>query len=253
VLWELGAEIIETGTKPNGFNINEGVGALHPKHCAKLVREHRADLGVSLDGDADRAIFSDHLGNIVDGDQIMAMLALEQAEQGKLREHTVAATVMSNLGLDLAMRKHGIDVLRTQVGDRYVVEAMREKALSFGGEQSGHLVFLDLSTTGDGIIAALQVLATMQRRRKTLHELASVMQKLPQILINVPVREKRPLDELPEVQAAIRAAEADLGAQGRVLVRYSGTENKCRVMLEGPEQQHIERLARSIAAELART
>ncbi|MDX9719163.1 MAG: phosphoglucosamine mutase [Myxococcota bacterium] len=246
VLWELGAEIIATGNEPNGLNINDGVGALHPEHCAALVREHEADLGISLDGDADRVIFADRFGNIVDGDQVMAATALELDAQGRLTGHTLVATVMSNLGLELAMREHGIQVLRTQVGDRYVVEAMRANGYSFGGEQSGHLVFLDLATTGDGIVAALQMLAAMQRSGKPLHELVAVMQKLPQVLVNFPVREKLPIEEMPEVMAQVVRAEAALGEQGRVLVRYSGTEMKCRVMLEGPEQAAIEALASDI-------
>ena len=250
VLWELGAEIIPTGVEPNGLNINDGVGALHPEHCARLVVEHDADLGLALDGDADRVVFADRDGNVVDGDQIMAMTALELAAQGRLRRNTVVATVMSNLGLDLALRERGLELVRTQVGDRYVVEEMRQGGYSFGGEQSGHLIFLDLSTTGDGIIAALQVLAAMQRARKPLGELVSVMRKLPQVLINVAVREKRPLAELPSVQAVVDAVSAELGERGRVLVRFSGTEPKCRVMLEGPDEASIraqaERIVRAI-------
>ena len=247
VLWELGAEVVTTGVSPDGRNINDGVGALHPEACAELVLERRADIGISLDGDADRCILIDERGNTVDGDQILAMSALGLKRAGKLKQNTVVATVMSNLGLDLALRRHDINLVRTQVGDRYVVEEMRRHGYNLGGEQSGHLVFLDHATTGDGMIGALEVLSTMQRSQRPLSELAKVMQRLPQVLINVRVARKPPLSELNEVSALIAEIEGKLAGEGRVLVRYSGTESKCRVMLEGRDQQEIRSFANAIA------
>ncbi len=250
VLWELGAEVIATGVEPNGYNINDGVGALYPKHCACMVLEHGADLGMSLDGDADRIIFVDENGQIIDGDQIMALTALELKHSGRLSNNTVVGTVMSNLGLKKALTRAGIDFIATQVGDRYVVEEMRQGGHVFGGEQSGHLIFLQHSTTGDGLIAALEVLAAKQRHRKALSSLVEVMQRFPQVLRSIPVRDKPDLATVAPVAAAIAHAEALLGENGRVLVRYSGTEGKCRVMLEGPDRGMIEDLTEAICAQI---
>lgn len=246
VLWELGAEVISTGVEPNGVNINEGVGALHPEHCAKLVREYRADIGISLDGDADRVILIDEHGEVVDGDQLMAIAALSLKSRGALAHNTVVATVMSNLGLEIALRQHDIKLLRAQVGDRYVVEEMRKGGYSLGGEQSGHVIFLDHATTGDGTIGALAALAAMRRSGKPLSELAKVMKRLPQVLENVRVRERRPIESLKLAPEIIAKVEAELGSSGRVLVRYSGTELKCRVMLEGTDEARLEVLAGEI-------
>lgn len=247
VLAELGAEVISLGVSPNGTNINAGCGSLHPEVMATKVREYRADLGIALDGDADRVIFVDENGEEVDGDHIMALCGTEMIKQGILNKKTVVATVMSNMGLEIAMKKVGGKVVRTAVGDRYVVEEMRRNGYNLGGEQSGHMIFLDHMTTGDGSLAALQVLAILQRSGKPLSQLAKVMKSLPQTLVNIRVRKKEPIENLPEVQKVIEAVEAELGDKGRVLVRYSGTEALMRVMIEGEDQQRIEVLADTVA------
>lgn len=247
VLEELGAELVLIGVRPNGANINQNCGAVHPEGMARAVVENRADLGIALDGDADRVIVADERGRQVDGDVIMAVCGLELLKAGALRRETVVTTVMSNLGLDLAMRRAGGRVVRTQVGDRYVVEEMRGGGYSFGGEQSGHMIFLDHNTTGDGVLSALQLLAIMRRRGRPLSELAAVMQRVPQVLVNVKVARKTPLSDLPEVAAAMRRIEAVLGGEGRLVVRYSGTENLLRIMVEGTDEGRIG----AFAAELA--
>ncbi len=248
VLTELGAEIIPLGIKPNGMNINEGCGSLHPEVMAAKVREYRADLGIALDGDADRVIFVDERGEEIDGDHIMALCGTEMIKTGELHKKTVVATVMSNMGLDIALKKAGGKVVRTDVGDRYVVEEMLRNNYNFGGEQSGHMIFLNHNTTGDGILSALQVLAIIQRKGKPLSELTRVMTSLPQVLVNVRVRKKPAMAELPEVQQVIDAVESELGERGRVLIRYSGTEPLLRVMIEGEDQGRIEKLAGQVAA-----
>lgn len=247
VLTELGAEVIPLGVKPNGTNINEGCGSLHPEVMAAKVREYRADLGIALDGDADRVIFVDEKGDEVDGDHIMALCGTEMIKNGELNHKTVVATVMSNMGLDIAIARAGGKVVRTDVGDRYVVEEMLANGYNLGGEQSGHMIFLDHNTTGDGILSALQVLAILQRSGKPLSELAKVMTSLPQVLVNVRVRKKDDLRSIPEVKTVIDEVEAELGDRGRVLIRYSGTEALLRVMIEGEDQQRIETLAGQIA------
>lgn len=246
VLTELGAEVIPLGVKPNGTNINEGCGSLYPGVMAEKVREYRADLGIALDGDADRVIFVDENGDEVDGDHIMALCGTEMIKAGELNEKTVVATVMSNMGLDIAMKKAGGKVVRTDVGDRYVVEEMVKNGYNLGGEQSGHMIFLDHITTGDGILSALQVLAIIQRTGKPLSELSKVMTSLPQVLVNIKVRERADLDKIPEVKNQIDEVEAELGDKGRVLIRYSGTEPLLRVMIEGEDQQRINTLAEQI-------
>jgi phosphoglucosamine mutase len=247
VLEELGAEVFALGVEPNGRNINDQCGALHPECTATEVRRTRAEIGIALDGDADRVILTDEKGDIVDGDQIMAILGTRLLGRGALPHRTVVATVMSNLGLERALQAHGGTLLRTTVGDRYVVEAMRERGLTFGGEQSGHIVFLNHSTTGDGLLAALQVIAVMVQEGKPLSELARTMVRYPQVLLNFKVPRKRPIDELPPVKAAIARAERALGAEGRVVVRYSGTEAKARVMIEGTDEKLIRTHADEIA------
>ncbi len=229
---ELGAEVIKTGCTPDGVNINDDCGALHPEHAGELVRAHGADLGISFDGDADRVIFTDAEGNPVSGDRILALSALALKEQGRLRGNTIAVTVMSNLGLHDAMQKQGIKVLTTAVGDRSVIEALRENDHSFGGENSGHLIFADHATTGDGILSALQVLGMMKRRGASLAELADCMSEFPQKLVNLPVSSKPPLETLPGLSKTMAEAETALGDSGRQLIRYSGTENKIRVLVE---------------------
>jgi len=248
VFEELGAEIIPYGVSPNGTNINAGSGSLHPEVIAEAVKGHRANIGLALDGDADRAIFVDEFGNMVGGDHVMAICATHLLAEKRLVKKTLVATVMSNMGLDIAIRKAGGRVVKTAVGDRYVVEEMLAHGYNLGGEQSGHLVFLDHNTTGDGIISALQLLAIMQRSGKPLSELSRVMTPLPQVLLNVRVRDRRRLEELPEIQKAILAAEENLGDEGRVLIRYSGTEPLLRIMLEGRDEYQIAGLAHEIEA-----
>jgi len=250
VFSELGAKVFAIHTKPDGKNINADCGALHPETMCAAVRAHEAHLGIALDGDADRVVLCDEQGEIVDGDAVMALCATRMIAEGRLNQQTLVATVMSNLGLERALRAVGGRVVRTAVGDRYVVEEMRRNGYNLGGEQSGHLVFLDHATTGDGIIAALRVLAVMQREGRPLSELARVMTRTPQVLVNVKVGRKRPLEELADVQGLIRRVERDLGDDGRVLVRYSGTEPKARVMIEGPDQTRIQQQAEEIAAAL---
>jgi phosphoglucosamine mutase len=217
---------------------------------AKVIRRHGAHLGLALDGDADRVILADEQGRIVDGDAIMALVGRDLIRRGTLAKRTVVATVMSSLGLERALADVRGKVVRTQVGDRYVVEEMRRAGYNFGGEQSGHLIFLDHVTTGDGVAAALNVLAVMQREGRPLSELARCFEPVPQALVNVPVREKRPLSDLPGVGRAIAEAERALGSDGRVLVRFSGTENKVRILVEGTDARKIKAQAETIAEEL---
>jgi phosphoglucosamine mutase len=252
VFEELGAKVFAIHTNPDGKNINAGCGALHPATMAHAVREHEADLGVALDGDADRLVLCDEHGAIVDGDAVMALCATRMLGQGRLHKRTLVTTVMSNLGLERAVREAGGTVVRTQVGDRYVVDEMRRNGYNLGGEQSGHLIFLDHATTGDGIIAALRVLAVMVRERRPLSELARCMIRTPQVLVNVGVDHKVPLDELAEVGRLIAGVERELGADGRVVVRYSGTEATARVMIEGLDEVVIQRHADAIAEALQR-
>jgi phosphoglucosamine mutase len=215
---------------------------------AAAVREHGADLGMALDGDADRVIFVDEKGDLVDGDHIMAICATRMLAEGTLKKQTLVATVMSNMGLEIALRKAGGCLVRTDVGDRYVVEAMRQGGYNLGGEQSGHMIFLDHNTTGDGILSALQLLAILQRSGRPLSEHARVMQALPQVLVNVRVKQRTDLTGIPSVSRVIAEVEAALGDEGRVLIRYSGTEPLLRIMLEGSDQKQIETQAASIAA-----
>jgi phosphoglucosamine mutase len=243
VLTELGAQVIAHGVDPDGTNINDACGATHPEQLGKLVIEAGADFGVALDGDADRAIFSDEHGQIVDGDAILAMCARDLHQRGELRGGAIAATVMSNLGLERSLAEVGIGLLRTPVGDRYVVEAMRRGGCNLGGEQSGHLVFLDHATTGDGVVAALQVLTIIRRTRTPLSRLARVMTRVPQLLRSFNVGRREPLENLPGVRKAIRQVEIELGDEGRVLVRYSGTEKKLRVMVECVDASRLEEYA----------
>lgn len=211
------------------------------------MKEHGADIGISLDGDADRAIFSDELGNVVDGDQILSLCAYDLRKANRLKKNTLVATVMSNLGLDLAMKERGIKVVRTQVGDRYVVEEMGRGGYNLGGEQSGHLIFLDYNTTGDGVLSALQVLAVMKREEKKLSEMATIMKTFPQVLLNVPVPKKRDPQQIPEVASLIKKIQKKLSDRGRILVRPSGTENLIRVMAEGENARDISAYAEEIA------
>jgi phosphoglucosamine mutase len=240
VFTELGADVIALGIKPNGKNINRESGALHPEHVAHEVVRRGAALGIALDGDADRVIMVDERGQVVDGDAIMALCALRMLKQGKLPKGTVVTTVMSNLGLERSVAMKGGKLVRTNVGDRYVVEAMRSGGYSFGGEQSGHLIFLEHATTGDGIVAALQVLAIMIEEGKPLSELASAaMTRVPQVLHNATFVARRPLEQMGKMALAVDRVEKVLGDRGRVLVRWSGTEPKLRVMIEGEDETAI--------------
>jgi phosphoglucosamine mutase len=237
---ELGATIHTMGASPDGTNINEGVGALHPDAVRAQVVKTGAHIGIALDGDADRLIVVDEKGHVVDGDAVLALCAAEMQETGALRKSTVVATVMSNLGLETALSARGVRLVRTPVGDRHVVEAMRRGGFNLGGEQSGHLVFLDHASTGDGIVAALQVLALMLRKRKPLSDLArGAMTRVPQVLENVTLPDRRPLESLKRLQEALRAAERHIGRKGRVLVRWSGTEPKLRIMVEALDPARI--------------
>jgi phosphoglucosamine mutase len=252
VFRELGADVVELNVSPDGRNINLGCGALHPEGMAEKVRSAGAQLGVALDGDADRLILADERGNVVDGDQMMAILGTRMLEQRQLPKQTVVATVMSNLGLERALAAKGGKLWRTAVGDRYVVEAMRERGFTLGGEQSGHIIFLDHATTGDGMVAALRVLEVMLTARRPLSELARVMTRYPQVLLNFEVAHKRPFEQMPAVQRLIAQVERDLGADGRIVVRYSGTESKARVMIEGVDEAGIRAQAAEVAQMLRR-
>jgi phosphoglucosamine mutase len=250
VLSELGAEVIPIGVQPDGENINRDCGALHPEAARRLLLERGADLAVCLDGDGDRALFIDEKGELLDGDHILAICARELGAHGLLKQQTVCATVMSNLGLQVSLQDCGVSLRQTAVGDRYVVEEMLRSGCNLGGEQSGHIVFLNHNTTGDGCVTFLQVLAIMVQQGKPLSQLRQVMQKFPQVLINVRVREKKPLSTIPRVQEKIIQVEKTLGERGRVLVRYSGTESLARVMLEGEDESRIHQMGQEIAAEI---
>ncbi len=247
VFTELGAEVISLGIDPDGQNINSGCGSLHPEKLQETVVREKADLGIAFDGDADRVIFVDHTGRVVDGDQIMAVCALAMQRTGQLRKNAVVATVMSNMGLEKTLSANRIELIRTQVGDRYVVEEMRAGNYNFGGEQSGHLIFMDHNTTGDGILSALQLLSVIVSEGKPLAELATVMEIFPQILINVAVGRKPPVDEVPALKRHMAEVEKELRGEGRLLIRYSGTENKLRIMLEGDNYDRIKDHAEALA------
>ncbi|MCB9476406.1 MAG: phosphoglucosamine mutase [Deltaproteobacteria bacterium] len=253
VFEELGAELVVIGNRPDGRNINDQCGALYPGKLGEKVREVGADAGIALDGDADRLIVVDEKGEEVDGDHIIAALGKHMLAEGRLKKNTVVATIMSNLGLDVALREVGGNVVRSAVGDRYVIEMMRDGGYNFGGEKSGHLIHLDEHTTGDGIMSALQVLACMLKLGKPMSELAKSMHDFPQILENVHVKEKRPFDEVPEIDKAIRSAQLELGEKGRVVVRYSGTELLARVMVEGENPEIIRRMSQDIIGAITTT
>jgi phosphoglucosamine mutase len=253
ILVELGADVISLYDQPNGMNINQGCGSLHPEVISRSVPANGAHIGIAFDGDADRVMFCDENGRLVDGDAVMAICALHLLRQGKLRHNTLVATVMSNLGLERAIQDAGGRLLRAAVGDRYVMERMLEGGYILGGEQSGHIIFLDHNTTGDGLITALQVLAIMKQSGRTLSELAACMRTYPQVLKNVKVREKRDLAAVPEITRRIAEIERELGENGRLLVRYSGTEPKLRIMLEGADEGVIQRYADDLAGLVVRT
>ena len=244
---ELGADVISVNDKPDGININAGSGTLHMEALQKAVKLHKADIGIAHDGDADRAIFCDEKGRIVDGDKIMGMWAVELKRERMLKKNTVVATVMSNFGLEKFLAMNGIKLIRTKVGDRYVVEKMSQGGYNLGGEQSGHIIFLDHNTTGDGPLTALQVLYLMKKRDAALSKLSQGIQLYPQILTNVRVKHRHDIKAIPEIEDAILSAEKKLAGKGRVLVRASGTEPKIRVMIEGEDMKLIKRLGNDIA------
>ncbi|MFH1654217.1 MAG: phosphoglucosamine mutase [Pseudomonadota bacterium] len=247
VFCELGASVVELGTSPNGTNINQNCGSLNPERMCELVRKTGANVGVALDGDADRLIMCDEKGTVVDGDVIMALCAERMKAEGKLNNNTLVATVMSNIALDRAMAAKDIKVVRTKVGDRYVIEKMKSENYNLGGEQSGHMIFLDHNTTGDGIMGALQVLYLMLRHEKPLSELANIFEPYPQVLVNVKVKEKRNLNDFAPIAKVVTNYEKELGEAGRLLIRYSGTENIARIMVEGESIDRIRTMARDIA------
>ncbi len=246
VFEELGAEVVKIGVEPNGTNINLDCGALHPEKVRETVLKEQADLGIALDGDADRVIIVDEHGDLVDGDQILYMCAREMKEEGLLKGGAVVATVMSNMGLEKALSELGLKLVRTKVGDRFVVEMMRQEGYNLGGEQSGHIIFLEHATTGDGILAALQVLAIMKKKEKPVSELAK-LEKFPQVLVNVSVQKKLPEEEIEGLSPLVKRIEQELGRDGRVLIRPSCTEPKYRVMVEGLDEEKIRSYAEEIA------
>jgi len=248
LLRELGAGVVAIGASPDGTNINSRCGAVHPEGLQQATRAEGAQLGVALDGDGDRAIFVDETGTVVDGDEVLAMVAAEMLARGTLKHATVVATIMSNIGLELALRERGARLVRVKVGDRYVVEEMLRGEYNLGGEQSGHLVFLDHTTTGDGLVAALTVAALMLEHQRPLSALKQVMTKFPQVLLNVPVARRAELDSLGKVRKMIDRVRAELGERGRVVVRHSGTEPLVRVMVEGEHVSRVQTYAEDIAA-----
>lgn len=247
VFSELGAELMLIGVEPNGYNINDKCGALYPDNLVRAVGDFKAHLGLALDGDADRLIVVDEKQNVVDGDHILAICGKHMHEKGSLRKDVVVATIMSNMGLDISMNKIGVKVVRTKVGDRYVVDMMRRGDYNLGGEQSGHLIFKDSATTGDGILAALHLLEILQETGRPLSELRHCLEVLPQVLKNVRVGRKVPLEDLPQLKREIENCEKTLAGRGRVVFRYSGTENLARIMIEGENQDQIEKMADDLA------
>lgn len=248
VFRELDASVYVYGNSPNGLNINEDCGSLHPEIVQKAVIDHRADIGIALDGDADRVILVDENAQIVDGDTILAICARDMHKRGILRNNKVVATVMSNFGFFKAMEEIGIEVVKSAVGDRYVIQEMLKHDANLGGEQSGHLIFLDQNTTGDGLVSALQVMRIMTETDSKLSDLASLVKRYPQACVNVRVKSKPPLESLKQMKSLVRDAESTLGNSGRILIRYSGTENICRVMVEGPRQKQVDQIAKTIAS-----
>ena len=247
LLRSLGADVTALSCKPDGININDNCGSTHLEQLQKAVVEHQADVGIAYDGDADRLLAVDQNGRIVDGDRLLLIFGSYLAKQGLLAKDTVVVTVMSNMGLKIALKEKGIKTLETKVGDRYVIEGMKESGAVLGGEQSGHIVFGLDNTTGDGILSSLKLLQILKQSRKTMAALADEMEQYPQILINVRVKDKHGWEEKAEIRQAIDAAQKELGDAGRILVRASGTENLLRVMVEGKQQEQIERLANQIA------
>jgi phosphoglucosamine mutase len=251
---DLGGEVIITHASPDGRNINEACGALHPEIVATQVKHHRASMGITFDGDADRALFADETGCVVNGDAVLLLAGRDLHARGLLTNSTIVATTMSNMGLEAALKRSGIHMLRAAVGDKYVLEQMIATGSALGGEQSGHIIFTGRSTTGDGLLTALLLLDIVHRSGKSLAELVADLKVFPQVIVNVKVREKKPLEGIPTVAAAIRSAEAELADSGRVVIRYSGTEALARVMIEAESEplmrHHADTIAAAIRAEL---
>jgi len=252
VFEELGATLTCLGINPDGHNINLKCGSLHPEVICDAVTKNAAHIGIALDGDGDRVIFADEKGNEVNGDQIMGLIAWDMMRRRELKKDTLVATVMSNIGLDIAMKEIGVSMIRTPVGDRYVVDQMRKGGFNFGGEQSGHLIFLDQITSGDGILSALQVLRIMVETGKPLSDLVARVKMFPQFLKNVEVKSRRNLDEIPEVKKVIDECKKKLNEKGRLLVRYSGTQLLCRVMAEGEDEQVVKSVVETVADAISR-
>ena len=253
VFERLGARVKVISAAPDGRNINEDCGSLHQQGLQRLVVDEALELGIAFDGDADRALFVDARGMLVDGDQMMLILASHMKSEGKLAGDLVVSTVMSNLGFEIALRKRGIDLVRAQVGDRYVLEELLSRGSRLGGEQSGHIIMPDIALSGDGIVTAIEVLRAMKKRGRPLGELASEMTRFPQILVNVRVSRKPPLETIPEIEQSMARVENEMGGRGRLLVRYSGTENLARVMIEGENQELIEEQANRVAEVIRQT
>ena len=248
VLRELGADVVVMGQKPDGMNINRNCGALYPQDLQKKVLECHADVGIAHDGDADRAVFVDEKGIVMEGDAVLVAFALALHKEKALKGDTLVTTVMSNMGVEMALQPKGIQVIRTPVGDRYVLERMRSGGYNLGGEQSGHVIFLDYSTTGDGLITAMQLLSLMKTHGKPVSEWASCMTSLPQVLVNIRVRKRKDISEVPELRDAVLACENKLHKRGRILIRYSGTEPLLRIMIEGENEALIKGMAANLVA-----
>jgi len=251
VFRDLGARVYAINNQPDGTNINANCGTLHPQMMAQKILEHKADVGIAFDGDGDRVIVADEKGNILDGDYILAILARYFIEQKKLTGNSIICTQMSNIGLELFLERLGIRMVRTEVGDKYVLQEMLKAKVNLGGEQSGHIILLGHTTTGDGLVVALELIKVMLKTKKSLSELAQGLEKFPQVLLNIRVKEKLPLDEIPELNETIKRCQKELGRSGRLLVRYSGTENLARVMVEGRQASLVNHIADSVAKVIA--
>lgn len=250
---ELGADVRAINNEPDGKNINVDCGTLHPEAVAEAVRQHKADIGIAFDGDGDRLIVADEKGNILDGDYILAILAQYLVEQNRLAAKAIICTQMSNIGVELYLQRCGIRMVRTEVGDKYVLQEMLKRQANLGGEQSGHIIILERTTTGDGLIAALELIEVMLKSKRRLSQLAENLQKFPQVLVNVKVKEKMSFEQIPGLNEAIAHAREELGKAGRILVRYSGTENLARIMVEGRDASLVNRIAHSVAEVIKNT
>jgi len=246
VFTELGAQLSVIHNQPNGLNINKDCGATHPENIREIIKKEKADIGICLDGDADRLIVCDENGEIVDGDYILTFCALKMMKEGKLRKNTLVVTGYSNLGVDDVMKKNNGKVSRTENGDRYVIEEMKKHNYNLGGEASGHIIFMDYTTTGDGIISGLQLIKHLKESGMKASELKKCIKKYPQTLVSIEVKEKKPFDKLLKVNSKIKQIEKELKGEGRLLLRYSGTQNVCRIMIEGKDKEKIETMTKEL-------